>query len=404
MTTVSIERIATGGDGVGRLPDGMTVFVPRTAPGDRVRVAVQSRRRRWARGRALEVERPGPDRTAPACPHYDGDACGGCQLQHLALGAQHTAKRAIVRDVLARIGGREIDAPNLVPAPAPWRYRSKITLAAGEGGTFGYRRYDHPGTVFELRDCHIALPILMSLLERVRAGSTRLPDGATHLVLRLDRDGATHLLVRGGDTPWDGTALGEALAEPAVTVWWEPAGGAPRVVAGSPDAFPALAFLQTNPDLAARIRADAHAWIAAEPPGVVWDLYGGVGDGARELAATGADVWSVEADRSAVAWAKRQPGPAPSYVQGRVEEVLPRLPQPKAIVLNPPRAGAAPRVIRTIGQLAGRVARVAYVSCDPATLARDLARLGGYRLAAVLTYDLFPQTAHVETLALLEAA
>jgi 23S rRNA (uracil1939-C5)-methyltransferase len=117
----------------------------------------------------------------------------------------------------------------------------------------------------------------------------------------------------------------------------------------------------------------------------------------------------VDADRSAIAWAERQPVPTgvpPTYLAGRVEEVLHRLPEPDLVMLNPPRGGAARRVTQTLERFgqAGRVRRLAYVSCDPATLARDLTRLPSYRLRRVTAYDLFPQTAHVETLALLEAA
>jgi 23S rRNA (uracil1939-C5)-methyltransferase len=145
---------------------------------------------------------------------------------------------------------------------------------------------------------------------------------------------------------------------------------------------------------------------------VVWDLYGGTGDGARLLAGRGAAAWSVEVDRIAVEWAARQPAPptapagSPRYLEGRVEEMLHRLPDPVAVLLNPPRSGAGARVAAALDRLAraGTLRRAAYVSCDPATLARDLGRLGAFRLAAVRAYDLFPQTSHVEALAVLETA
>lgn len=407
MTTVTIERIATGGDGVGRLPDGMTVFVPRTAPGDEVEIAVVARQRRWARARLVRLISGGPDRVPAACPHYDDDSCGGCQLQHLSLASQHEAKARIVQDVLTRVGRRPIAAPDVVAAPAPWRYRTRIAIARGAGGELGFHRLDRPGDVFDLRDCHIARSELMTLLARVRGVRALLPSGVTQLVLRLGRSGGMHLVVRGGEAPWDGPAFGAALGEPAVTVWWEPEGGAARVVAGAADAFPALAFLQTNPELAAAIQREAVAWLGPRPGVVVWDLYGGVGDAARALAALGAEVWSVDADRAAVAWAERQDpagGRAPRYVAGRVEEVLHRLPPPDVVLLNPPRTGAARRVTAALDRLAGRVSRLAYISCDPATLARDLGRVPAFALRRMRAYDLFPQTAHVETLALLEAA
>jgi 23S rRNA (uracil1939-C5)-methyltransferase len=137
---------------------------------------------------------------------------------------------------------------------------------------------------------------------------------------------------------------------------------------------------------------------------VVWDLYGGVGDTAVRLAERGADVVSVDADERAVAWARARPAPRPvRFIAGRAEQVVDRLPEPHAVVLNPPRGGLDWDV--TLRLTSAPPARVAYVSCDPATLARDLSRLAvTYRLTALRAFDLFPQTAHVETVAVLEAA
>jgi 23S rRNA (uracil1939-C5)-methyltransferase len=408
VTVVTVRGIATGGDGVGSLDDGMTVFVPRTAPGDIVEVAVTERHRRWARARALRLVEPGPDRATPGCPHYDADECGGCQLQHLTLAAQGAAKQGIVRDLLSRVGRRTVALPPLVPAPDPWRYRSKVSLAVS-GGRLGFHRYDRPGDVFDVADCHVLVPALMALLGAVRAARAALPAGVAHVVLRLDQAGGRHVVVRGGSPPWDAASFAAAVGGEGLTVWWEPDGGAVRAVTGDRGAFPALAFQQVNPPVADRIRRDAVAWLQGGPPAVAWDLYGGVGEAARLLAAGGTRVWSVDADRSAVAWAESQPAPgatAPTFLAGRVEEVLHRLPAPDAVLLNPPRQGADGRVPSALERLraAGRARRVAYISCDPATLARDLARLPGYALRSLAAHDMFPQTAHVETLALLEAA
>jgi 23S rRNA (uracil1939-C5)-methyltransferase len=181
------------------------------------------------------------------------------------------------------------------------------------------------------------------------------------------------------------------------------------VVAGARTGFPALVFEQANGDFAAQIRAAAVDALGDMAGEIVWDLYGGVGDTARLLAARGAEVWSVDQDRSAVAWARRQgvSGGSAHYLAGRVEELLHRLPEPAAVVVNPPRAGLHRRVAEALEQWGERrrdVARISYVSCDPATLARDLTRMPAFALRDVRAYDLFPQTAHVETLAVLVAA
>lgn len=414
MSRVTIERIAAGGDGVGRLPSGKTVFVPRTAPGDDVDVAVIEEKARWARARVDRLLAAGPDRAEPPCPHYVEDGCGGCQLQHLTPEAQRAAKARIVGDALRRIGKRDLPDPALVPAPRALRYRAKITVAvAPDGRRMGLHRFDRPGQLFALGDCRITREPLMRCWQQVKAAADLLPADVTHLVLREDRSGGLHVVVRGGTPPWDPEPLFRHLEDPDVSLWWEPADGAPRVVAGARSGYPALAFAQVNPELAIRVRQDAVEQLGTVSGLVVWDLFGGSGDAARLLAAAGARVVSVDADRSAVAWARGQAPPtgapegSPRYLEGRVEEVLHRLPRPDAVLLNPPRGGLAAPVTKALDAWAREGAagrRAVYVSCDPATLARDLQRMPSLRLGRVQAWDLFPQTAHVETTAVLEAA
>ncbi len=405
MTVVAITRIGAGGDGVARLPDGMVVFVPRTAPEDEAEIEIAERRKRYARGRLLGVVRPGATRVEPECPHYTTDRCGGCQLQHLAPAAQLEVKRAIVGDALRRIGRREVADPEMVPAPATWRYRTKITLAAS-GDRIGLHPYDSPAGVFALRDCRITREPLMRLWSRVSEHRALLPPVLEELVLREDREGDLHLVVGGGVEPWDAAPLATAVGLAGVSYWWRPREGAARVVAGPQTGYPALAFEQVNPVLGARIREDAVAGLGDVAGKVVWDLYGGVGDTARLLAARGANVFSVDRDRSAIEWA-RGPGRADDrihWLTGLVEESLHRLPAADAVVVNPPRSGLAARVSAGLEAwgAARSQGRLAYVSCDPATLARDLGRLPSFTITEARAYDLFPQTSHVETLVLLE--
>ena len=404
VTHVRIHAIAAGGDGVGRREDAKTVFVPRTAPGDIVRVRITEDRKRFARGVLEAILEPAAERIAPACPHYERDGCGGCQLQHLAPDAQRAAKARIVGDALRRLARRVSDDPAIVPAPAEWRYRTKITLHVADGH-IGYHRFDRPGRVFDLEDCHLARASLMSLWRAVSAARERLPRGVTTVTFREDRAGGLHVVAGGGQPGWDPMPLVAALPD-GVSVWWAPEDGAARVVAGPETGFPALAFAQIHPALAHQIRLRAVESLGAVRGVTVWDLYGGGGDAARLLAARGARVVSVDADRSAIAWARQQPCAGITYVRDRVEDVVARLPAPDHILLNPPRGGAHARVTAALDRWARRApgGRVAYVSCDPATLARDLARLPTLRLTGVTAFDQFPQTAHVETLALLAAA
>jgi 23S rRNA (uracil1939-C5)-methyltransferase len=410
---VEILRIAAGGDGVGRLADGLTVFVPRTAPGDRVVLGPVSRHRRFARGVVETVVEPSAERAPPPCLHYVRDRCGGCQLQHLALDAQERVKRAIVGDALRRIGHLDRPDPPIESAAKPLGYRTRISLSSDPTGRrIGYHQFDRPGRIFDLERCEIAAPEVMALWDLVREHRQLLPRPLGRLVLRFDRDGRRHVLVE-GRTPTAWTTAGRlasALADRGIvaTLWWRPPGGAVRVVAGDRRPAAATAFAQVEPATGERIRAYAVAGlgeVAGEP---VWDLYAGVGETSELLRLAGARVESVELDRSAVEAADQRFGTNPSVrrVVGAAEDQVEELGAAAAVVTNPPRTGMDPAVVDAIARSGAR--RVAYVSCDPATLARDLARLlGGWaggRIADVRAFDLFPQTAHVETVVVLERA
>src|SRR5437588_7215037 len=190
---VTITGIAVGGDGVGRLADGRVVFIPRTAPGDRIRLREQSlgRHRNYRRAEVAEIVQASDGRVAPPCPHYVHDHCGGCQLQHVAYEGQLTAKRAIVGDALRRIGKLDLPDPEIVEALEEWRYRAKISMAAKttagrpDGLTVGLHPYDRANFVFPLADWHSTDFKLMALCREVRARPSRLPQQPPRLALRL---------------------------------------------------------------------------------------------------------------------------------------------------------------------------------------------------------------------------
>jgi 23S rRNA (uracil1939-C5)-methyltransferase len=425
---VRILRLAAGGDGVGKLDDGRTVFVPRTAPGDLVELTAVREHQRFARGRIARLVEPGPGRTTPRCLHYVAQECGGCQLQHLDAATQLEAKRGIVRDALTRIGRLDFPVPSVIGADDPWGYRSRITLGLGPGRRVaGFHPLNQPERVFDLERCEIAAPQLNGLWDGLHPLLHLLPPDAEHLVLRLDRESGAHIVVKArGDQVWSrGKRLAAQLALRGVyaTVWWQPDGGAPRVVAGDHEPFPATVFEQVHPGLADRVRH----W-ALEQMGV-WDLYAGIGETTAALYARGATVESVELDRRAVDLGERRwheamreapesQRPEPAGVirhVGRAEDIVRQLRDPNLVVVNPPRDGLHRRV--TDALLARRPRRLVYISCDPATLARDLARVcapdarpgrgaagSPYRLIGLQPFDLFPQTAHVETVAVLEVA
>jgi 23S rRNA (uracil1939-C5)-methyltransferase len=406
VSEVRILRLAAGGDGVGKLPDGRTVFVPRTAPGDLVELERVREHRRFARARAGRLVEPGSARVAPRCPHYVEDECGGCQLQHLSADAQREARRGFVGDALRRLARRDVADPPLEPAAAEFDYRTKITLAVSEDGRrIGLHPYERAEQVFQLEWCHITVPPLMELWRAIRSVGRLLPPRLSQLVLRLDRSGGRHLLLRTGPGEvWQGgRALAAALESrgTAATVWWQPDGGAARALGGAEEAFPATVFEQVNPAMGDRVRAFALEALGPAAGRRVWDLYAGIGETTAALSRAGAGVESVESDPRAVAEAEAR-GPRARRLVGRVEDLLGELHPPELVVTNPPRTGMARGVSETLERLGPR--RIAYISCDPATLARDLGRMPSYGVARLHAFDLFPQTAHVETVALLERA
>ncbi|MBM4186566.1 MAG: class I SAM-dependent RNA methyltransferase [Gemmatimonadetes bacterium] len=409
---VSIERIAAGGDGVARLADGRVAFVPRSAPGDRAWVTIGRADKRFVRARIERLEAPGPGRVDPICPHYDRDQCGGCQLQHLEPAAQATARRGILADALERIARQPVDVPPIEAAPLQWEYRTKISLAVGPGA-IGYHRLGQAGSIVSLERCWLAAKPVDGLWQRLRATRSHLPPQTRRVVCRLDRSGGEHLIVETGPgRPWqDARRLWNALvgANP-LTIWWQPAEGAARAVAGASSSYPAAAFEQVHPAMGETVRAVAVAALGDLTGAVTWDLYAGVGDASALMLAGGARrVVSVERDRRAVEEAERR-GPAEvERIAGQVERVIGSLPRADAVYLNPPRVGMAAAAVD--GVRAAAPSRLVYVSCDPATLARDLGRFGAptgslarYRLVSARGFDLFPQTAHLETVAVLERA
>ena len=397
---VRIRGIVAGGEGVGTLEDGRAVFVPRAAPGDLIEPAEVKFAKRFARARIGRLLEPSADRVVPSCPHYEADLCGGCQLQHLSADAQRSSRRRLVTDAFRRIGHLEIDEPALEPSETEWEYRTRISLAV-MGRAIGYHRVGRPGEVFDLVRCSIARPELNALWAALRRLRRLLPAAAEQVVLRVDRGGGRHILVRvSGTDAWTAAReLGQTLAREGIDVvlWWRPEGGVPRAVYGAKEAFPATVFEQVHPMMGDRVRTHAIAELGDLAGRHGWDLYAGIGESTRMMLDRGASVESVELDRRAVALGDaRGPSHGVTRVAARVEDVVDRLQPPEVVLMNPPRTGLTAEVT---GQLTvGSSTRIVYVSCDPATLARDAARLAGrYEIGSVRLFDLFPQTSHVET-------
>lgn len=389
---IEIDSIAAGGDGVGRM-DGLVAFVPRTAPGDRARIRYASTRR-FARGEILRLLRESPSRTIAPCPHYGPDRCGGCQLQHLSYSAQLDAKSRIIQDAFARIGRREIALPEVVPSPAQWRYRSKLTLSMRRrGGRWiaGLHPYDDAEAVFALTDCPITSESVLDIWRSIMSHSALLPSAAE---LRGAVQVDTFTLE--GGSRWDQAADFFSSVPEVSELWWVPDDGPRRLLHSRRSEGLGATFAQINASLASSLHAYVvdRAWSYA--PSSIIDAYSGRGATALALAERGARVTAIESDRAAAEWVAERLPQGSRSITGRVEDTLAAALPADLVLLNPPRAGVDATVTAMLARPEGPSV-IVYVSCDPATLARDVSRLPDYRIASVRAFDMFPQTAHVET-------
>jgi 23S rRNA (uracil1939-C5)-methyltransferase len=401
VVTVPIDSIAAGGDGVGR-SEGLVVFVPRTAPGDIVTVQI-SGKGRFARGTLRSVVSPSPSRIQPPCPHYTGDKCGGCQLQHVTYEAQLAAKQVIVRDALQRIGKRHVDPPAMERSSHEWRYRTKLTLAMRRRGRrwiAGLHPYDDPARIFALSDCPITDRRVVAAWREVMEADAYFPD-ASELrgSVRITSGGPTFVMI--GGLSWAAREQFSAAVPSLSAVWWQPAEDKPRRVLYDKraDRVPSASFAQVNAEMAEILRAYVLERAKSYKAASVIDAYAGTGETAIALTGQGIRVTAIELDADASRWSAARLREPSRAIQARVEDALPGLLPAEVVILNPPRAGLDARVTATLETEVEHVRGLIYVSCNPATLARDLSRLPSYGIESLQAFDMFPQTAHVETVA-----
>ncbi len=344
--TLEIHDLAFGGKGVAR-SEGKVYFVPFTIPGETVVARVTRQKKNFAEAELVSVQTPSPDRVAPPCPYFE--RCGGCSYQHIAYEKQLAFKAAQVEQTIRRVG-RLSDVPMFpaVAAPAAYGYRNRIRVHSA-GGVTGFFAHDARALV-DIEQCLLAVPEVNQALARLR----RTP-------------------VREGDY---------SLRAP---------GGGPY-------------FEQTNPAVTALLVETVRARVSGK--GALVDAYCGAGLFARALADRFENVVGIEANAAAIESARRQAQPHETYIAGDVSlhlaDVLAQHPAAQTtVLLDPPTEGLSPRVCDIL--LAAAPVELVYVSCNPATLARDLALLSSaYELKSVTPLDMFPQTAEIEAVAYLQ--
>ncbi len=341
---LEIHDLAFGGKGVAR-HEGKVYFVPFTIPGETVTARVVRQKKNFAEAELIAVETPSPDRVEPACPYFG--RCGGCSYQHIAYERQLALKSAQVEQTLRRVG-KLADVPMrpAIGAPAPYGYRNRIRVHSA-GGVTGFYAHDARALV-DVVQCAIAVPEVNQALERLR----RTPV----------REGDYSLRAPGGGGPF---------------------------------------FEQTNPAVTALLVETVRTQIRGT--GTLVDAYCGAGLFARALVDRFSKVIGIEENMAAIESARRQAQAHETYIAGEVSaqlgDVLAQHPAAQTtVLLDPPAEGLAPRVCDLL--LGAAPAELLYVSCNPATLARDLTALGSaYELLAVTPLDMFPQTAEIEVVA-----
>jgi tRNA/tmRNA/rRNA uracil-C5-methylase (TrmA/RlmC/RlmD family) len=386
LLELTVERPAPGGDCVAHAPDGRVVFLRGALPGERVLARITDENRRLLRADTVEVIEASADRVTPPCPLAVPGRCGGCDWQHASLAAARQLKGEVLREQLTRLGGIDPGPVTVEAAPScddGLGWRTRVQVSVGRDGSRGLLRH-RSHAVERVRQCPISHPLVD------QAGAWRSDGPPAHPVrhqpfprVAFAASPTTGAVVIDDD----GTLVHRALDHDF------------RVTGGG--------FWQVHPD-APRLLTDAVVAVLAPQPGErALDLYAGAGLFSYALAVRGLEVTAVEVVPGAAADARENcagfdvsvqaADVAKSLEGGLLERIAPL----DVVVLDPPRTGASPEIMRRLAAAAPRA--IAYVSCDGATLARDVraAVESGYRLAALRAFDLFPMTAHLECLALL---
>ncbi|MEN6390488.1 MAG: 23S rRNA (uracil(1939)-C(5))-methyltransferase RlmD [Syntrophomonas sp.] len=405
-----IQGISHDGQGVGRI-DGKVVFVPGALPGDDVELTIGVEKKNYLRGRLCSIIEPAPERVNPPCPYFG--QCGGCHYQHARYDLQVDLKTHVVEQTLQRVGGVDADILPCVPAVRPWRYRNKATwhgAMVDEHWRFGYYRGDS-NNIMDIDRCLLvsdamqetgrALGRALKELNPGKPGEVTVRESTSKeimtIVRGIDKEAAMKLRLLADELTdsfylFDGKGThclkeGRAFEER---------------IAGLRFGLSPLSFFQVNREQAEKLVGMVKESLELQGGEQVLDAYCGVGTLALSLAGSIKRAVGVESFPIAVEDAKKNARlngiSNCRFLAGPAEQVLPTLSQRfDAVVLDPPRAGCQPAVIKAVERL--KIPRVVYVSCEPSTLARDLGRFqqAGYRVKKVQPIDMFPQTYHVET-------
>ncbi|MEI7846118.1 MAG: class I SAM-dependent RNA methyltransferase [Chloroflexota bacterium] len=401
---IVLTALSYGGEAIGRY-DGRAVFVPFALTGETVRVRIVDERKNFARAELIEVIKASPDRIEPRCPYFG--ICGGCHYQHLSYTSQLDLKTNILRDQLIRIGKLE-DPPvqTIVAAPDPWNYRNNVQFHLDQSGVLGFIAAASPEELIPVKECFLPEASINALwptlefepdspLERVslRAGA----NDDLMLVLESDEEAPPEIEIEAG------ISVVHLTEDDSVVM----AGDGYLVISvlGRPFKVSAASFFQVNTAMAARMVEHLLQNLPITTTSTLLDIYCGAGLFSVFFASRVARLIGIEAAASACEdfAVNLDEFDNVELYQGLAQDILPALKVAADIaIVDPPRAGLDKAVLDALLRIKPKT--LAYVSCDPSTLARDAARLllGGYRLKQVTPFDLFPQTYHIESISIFE--
>lgn len=408
---ILLERFTYGGDAMGRLPDNRAVFVPFGLPGEHVRIRLTEDKRNFARGELLEVLAASPQRIMPRCIHFG--VCGGCHYQNLPYEEQLKEKTEIVRDQLTRIG--KIQNPPVqaaVASPSPWNYRNHVQFHLTEDGKLGYMSQPSGEKrigVMAIQECHLPEGSINELWPQLEFEPETELDRVS-LRSGVDEDLMLTLESESPEPPEleieAGISITHVFEENTVVI-----AGNDHVTIRVLDRdfrVSAASFFQVNTAMAEKMVQHLLTNIPVSPTTTLFDVYCGAGLFSAFFAPKCERVIGIESSPSACedfAFNLDEFENVELY-EGLAEEILPNVVSQVGnvtyAVVDPPRAGLEKQVVDELVKLSPQV--IAYVSCDPSTLARDAARLinGGYKLSQVTPFDLFPQTFHIESISIFE--
>jgi 23S rRNA (uracil1939-C5)-methyltransferase len=404
---VLLEKLTYGGEAMGRLPDGRAVFVPFGLPGEQVRVELTEDKKNFARGKLLELLKASPERIDAKCKHFG--KCGGCHYQNLPYDKQLLAKTEILRDQLQRIG--KIENPpvmQMVTSPLEWNYRNHVQFHLTAEGKVGFINAKGNSTL-PIEECHLPETGINAFWPELQFESNK---DVERVSLRAGQD--EELMVMLESESAEAPEIEIEADVSVVHLFDEHAivlAGQDNLlfnVSGKEFRVSATSFFQVNTAMAEKMIGYLISKLPVTTSTTLLDIYCGVGLFSKFFAAKCQQVIGIEESESACedfAFNLDEFDNIELY-EGAAEEILPglagRLDSSTYAIVDPPRAGIEKYALDAILSIKPQI--IAYVSCDPSTLARDAARLivGGYRLVEVTPFDLFPQTYHIESISIFE--